>query len=42
MLFRSEYYFTITYNGINTIDKIEVPEDVKSSAVEDTTGVLVE
>lgn len=38
----NEYYFTITYNGINTIDKIEVPEDVKSSAVEDTTGVLVE
>ena len=38
----NEYYITMTYNGINTIDKLEVPEDVKASAVEDTTGLSVE
>jgi outer membrane lipoprotein-sorting protein len=30
----NEYSVTVTYNGMNTVDKIDVPDDVKNNAVE--------
>lgn len=33
----NDFYITLTYNGMNTIDKLEVPEDVKKNAVEGIT-----
>jgi len=33
----NDFYITMTYNGMNTIDKLEVPEDVKKNAVEGIT-----
>lgn len=33
----NDFYITLTYNGMNTIDKLEVPENVKKNAVEGIT-----
>jgi hypothetical protein len=33
----NDFYITLTYNGMNTVDKLEVPEDVKKNAVEGIT-----
>ena len=38
----NEYYVSVTYNGINTVDKIDVPEDVKNNAVEGSLNNIVD